>query len=88
MVKKVVVEDINWRFDFGKHHGHTVGEVFDTDPTYLMWAHRETERFKLSDSMYEQLREHVGGGPNPNKPKTLVVVPPPVGDDDDDCIPF
>lgn len=59
MPKKVVVEDIFYVMDFGKHTGLTVGEVFECDPSYLLWAHETTTRFKLCPSMLEQLRDHL-----------------------------
>jgi hypothetical protein len=59
VTKKQVAEDIFHVMDFGKYSGKSVGEVFEIDPTYLRWAHNNTERFKLSDSMYNQLLEHL-----------------------------
>ena len=35
--------------NFGKYKGHTIGEVFQLDASYLLWAVENIERFKLSD---------------------------------------
>ena len=37
--------DINtWRFDFGKHDGKTIREVYEEDPGYIRWAKEKMNR--------------------------------------------
>jgi len=53
-LKKVLVDDIFYVMEFGKFKGFTVGEVFDKEPSYLVWAHETCGHFALSDDMYQQ----------------------------------
>lgn len=37
--------------DFGKHKGATIAEILETDPGYLIWLNKNTERFQLPDKI-------------------------------------
>jgi hypothetical protein len=56
---KQVIEDIHHVMDFGMWKGRTVGDVFEKAPSYLKWAHENTEHFCLSESMYKQVLEEL-----------------------------
>ena len=45
--------------NFGKYKGHTIGEVFQLDASYLLWAIEETDRLKLSEKDIELIEEKV-----------------------------
>lgn len=53
------VNDVFAVFDFGKHKGLTVGEVLEVDPGYVLWAHENTERLRLSPELEQQVRQHI-----------------------------
>lgn len=37
---------------FGRYEGRTIGYVLEENPSYLVWAHDNTERVKLSSELY------------------------------------
>ena len=45
--------------NFGKYKGHTIGEVFQLNASYLLWAIEETDRLKLSEKDIELIEEKV-----------------------------
>lgn len=71
-MKKQVAEDIFHVLDFGMYKGKSVGEVFDINPFWLNWAHWNTERFKLSPTMLQQLVEHIARVKKPKKNPFLI----------------
>lgn len=42
--------------DFGKYRGQSVPDVIRSDPQYLLWAHNNTDRFKLTEDEEKQCR--------------------------------
>jgi hypothetical protein len=50
-----VNQSLTWesRFWFGKHRGKTLREVLDSDPDYLIWAHKTVEGFVLDEEILE-----------------------------------
>lgn len=38
--------------DFGKYKGNTVKKILAEDPSYLVWAHDNTDRLKLRKDIY------------------------------------
>jgi len=51
--------NFNTVLNFGKYKGHTIGEVFQLDASYLLWAIEETDRLKLSEKDIELIEEKV-----------------------------
>ena len=49
--------NFNTVLNFGKYKGHTIGEVFQLDASYLLWAIEETDRLKLSEKDIELIEE-------------------------------
>lgn len=45
------------KIDFGKYKGKTVKTILDEDPSYLIWAHEQTERLKLRSDIYKKAIE-------------------------------
>ncbi len=47
------------RFDFGKHNGRPVGDVFRDDPGYIVWCWENVKRSRLPfiEELYERARE-------------------------------
>lgn len=47
--------DLDSVMDFGKYKGHTVQDVIQVDPVYVMWAHDHVKRFKLPANVVDAL---------------------------------
>lgn len=37
--------------DFGKYKGATIAEILESDPGYLIWLNKNTERFQLPNNI-------------------------------------
>lgn len=54
MTKKL---DETYIFTFGKYKGLSVNEILDDDPSYLVWANKEVQWFKLKKEVYDLVLE-------------------------------
>jgi hypothetical protein len=52
-IRKQPTTDRNYAFRGGKHQGHTIAELLDADPQYLLWLHHNTD-FELSAALLEE----------------------------------
>lgn len=41
--------DVDTTLDFGKHKGHAIEDIFDSDPDYLVWIYENFEDVDWSD---------------------------------------
>jgi len=57
------ISDPMYKMPWGKHEGFTIGAIMSFAPRYLIWAHNNTDRFKLS----EQLLRDVQGAVNKDR---------------------
>ena len=42
-------KDFNYVFDFGKHKGKTIDQVFLENPKYILWCVKKVEFFEMSN---------------------------------------
>lgn len=50
----VLYAGLRHKLDFGKYKGKTVKAILDEDPSYLVWAHEETDRLRLRKDIYQK----------------------------------
>ena len=53
----------SYKFTFGKYKGKTYDYVVEHEPTYILWAHRNVEWFRLDMVDYMDLIEVLKGRP-------------------------
>lgn len=49
------IRDPEYRMQFGKHKGETLGDLMENVPDYLLWLHEHTN-FELHADLVEQLQ--------------------------------
>lgn len=53
----VTIDDTNWKFPFGKHTGETIEDVFQLDPSYIVWWNDNIEEYTFSERIVEIAEE-------------------------------
>jgi uncharacterized protein (DUF3820 family) len=49
-----MVSDLKTKMWFGKYKGQTIEQVLDMAPGYLLWAHRSTDVFRMTDELLDR----------------------------------
>lgn len=57
-MKRMIVENIDTIFTFGKHKGKPLKDVSLIDPNYIEWLCKEVESFIINDDKIDQLNEY------------------------------
>jgi hypothetical protein len=54
-MKTIKMYDWNSIFDFGKHKGEILKNVFDKEPNYLSWCFQVIDWFCITDNIFDNL---------------------------------
>jgi uncharacterized protein (DUF3820 family) len=55
----MMIRDIFYTFSFGKYKGKTLGDIFEENPSYLIWCDDNVDSFKLSPELRAQVAQQV-----------------------------
>ena len=53
MAKKITIYQLEDKLPFGKHKGHTIRQVLQSDSSYLLWCMEKLDRFAMSDEAWD-----------------------------------
>jgi len=54
-----IISDPMYKMTIGKHAGFAIGAIISFAPQYLLWAHHNIEKFKLSKQLLEDVRREI-----------------------------
>lgn len=49
-----MVSSLDTKLWFGKYKGQTIKQMLEDNPGYLLWAHRNTDIFRMTDELLDQ----------------------------------
>ena len=53
MARKITIYKLEDKLPFGKHKGHTIRQVLQSDSSYLLWCMEKLDRFAMSDEAWD-----------------------------------
>ena len=53
MARKITIYKLEDKLPFGKHKGHTICQVLQSDSSYLLWCMEKLDRFAMSDEAWD-----------------------------------
>ena len=53
MAKKITIYQLEDKLPFGKHKGHSIRQVLQSDSSYLLWCMEKLDRFAMSDEAWD-----------------------------------